>query len=51
MAESARRYLLTIQETEQYKRLRRVMAAAIYATSNDDGAEEVAHQSATGPVN
>ena len=51
MAESARRYLLTIQETEQYKRLRRVISAAIYATSNDDDAEEAAHQSATGPVN
>ena len=51
MAESARRYLLTMQQTEQYKRLRRVLSAAIYATSNDQNAEDAAHQSATGAVN
>jgi CHAD domain-containing protein len=46
MAESARRYLLTMQETEQYKRLRRIVSAAIYATSNDDDTEAALHQSA-----
>ena len=51
MAEYARRYLLTVQETEQYKRLRRVVSAAIYATSNDDDAEAPTHQNVTGPVN
>jgi CHAD domain-containing protein len=48
MAESARLYLLTMQETEQYKRLRRVVSAAIYATSNDDNAKAAMHQSVTG---
>lgn len=43
MAESARRYLLTMQETEQYKRLKRVVSAAIYATSNDDATEAALH--------
>jgi CHAD domain-containing protein len=51
MAESARRYLLTLQETEQYKRLRRVVSAAIYATSNDDEAEAPMHQNVIGAVN
>jgi CHAD domain-containing protein len=51
MAESARHYLLAMQETEQYKRLRRVISAAIYATSKDEDAEAAAHQNAIGPSN
>jgi CHAD domain-containing protein len=50
MAESARRYLLTMQETEQYKRLRRIVSAAIYATSNDDDAQTAVHQNVIGAV-
>ncbi len=46
MAESARRYLLTMQETEQYKQLRRVVSAAIYATSNAEDEEAALHQNA-----
>jgi hypothetical protein len=43
MADCARRYLLAMQETEQYKRLRRVISAAIYAISNDDEADIALH--------
>ena len=51
MAESARHYLFTMQETEQYKRLRRVVSAAIYATSSNDDAEAPMHQNVIGPIN
>jgi len=51
MAESARHYLLTIQETEQYKRLRRVVSAAIYATSTNEDAEAPTHQNVIGAAN
>ena len=51
MAESARRYLLTMRESEQYNRLRRVISAAIFATSKGHDAEAALHQSAIGAVN
>ena len=41
MADAARGYLLSMQEREQYKRLRRVVSAAIYATSNDNNTDTV----------
>jgi CHAD domain-containing protein len=50
MAESARNYLLSVREKHEYKRLRRVLSAAIYATSKNTDAEAMAHQSVTGPI-
>jgi CHAD domain-containing protein len=50
MAESARHYLLTLEDMEQYNHLRRLLSAAIYATSNDDDAKMAIDQSVTGPI-
>jgi CHAD domain-containing protein len=50
MAESARNYLLSVREMQEYKRLRRVLSAAIYATSNDNDGETLAHQNVLGPI-
>ncbi|MBV8056518.1 MAG: CHAD domain-containing protein [Deltaproteobacteria bacterium] len=48
MAESARNYLLSMREKQEYKRLRRVLSAAIYATAKSDDAKAAAQQSAIG---
>jgi CHAD domain-containing protein len=50
MAESARNYLLSVREMQEYKHLRRVLSAAIYATSKDNDGEELAHQNVIGPT-
>jgi len=50
MAESARNYLLSVREMQEYKRLWRILSAAIYATSKDSAGEALAHQNVTGPI-
>jgi CHAD domain-containing protein len=50
MAESARNYLLSVREMQEYKHLRRVLSAAIYATSKSSDAKAAVHQNVMGPI-
>ena len=50
MAESSRNFILSIRNTKDYQRLRRLLSASVYAMANGSGPRERTSESIEGPI-
>jgi CHAD domain-containing protein len=50
MAESSRNYILSIRKMKDYQRLKRVLAASVYAMTDGRGPHDLESESITGPI-
>ena len=50
LAESSRSYILSIRKMKDYQRLKRVLAASVYAMTNGKGPRDLESESITGPI-
>ena len=50
LAESSRNYILSIRKMKDYQRLKRVLAASVYAMTNGRGPRDLEDESITGPI-
>ena len=50
MAESSRNYILSIRKMKDYQRLKRVLAASVYAMTDGKGPRDLESESITGPI-
>jgi CHAD domain-containing protein len=50
MAESSRNYILSIRKMKDYQRLKRVLAASVYAMTDGKGPRDVESENITGPI-
>jgi CHAD domain-containing protein len=50
LAESSRNYILSIRKMKDFQRLKRVLAASVYAMTNGKGPRDLEKESITGPI-